>query len=80
MINLLSLLIASGTGWAVFSPKVCDGMVTKHLLIFASILASLSTFDGNLFAAFTTAVFLLVIALLLLVKNHFQRRQLHGNH
>lgn len=80
MINLLSLVIASATGWAVFSHRVDDGLFSKHLLIFSSILASLSAIDGTLFAAFTTAVFLLVIALLLLVKNHFQRRYLHGNH
>lgn len=38
---LLGLMIFSFCTWAVFSKRFCDGLITKHFLVFAAIAAML---------------------------------------
>jgi len=48
IINIMSAIIATTTGYAVFSHRVNDGLLAKHGLIFASVLSSLSMLDSHL--------------------------------
>lgn len=56
---LFGLLVFSACTWAVFSKRFCDGIVTKHFLIFAAITAMLVILDPkNTFAAIVSGLLL----------------------
>jgi len=42
---LLGIIIFSACTWAIFSKRFCDGLITKHFLIFAAITAMLVVMD-----------------------------------
>lgn len=47
MIVIMGCVIFLFCLWAVFSKHFCDGIVAKHLLVFAAIAAVLTTLDPN---------------------------------
>lgn len=54
---LLGLIIFSACTWGVFSKRFCDGLITKHFLIFAAITSMLVIMDPrNIEAAVASAV------------------------
>lgn len=74
MITIFSALIAVACGWAVFDTRICDGLVSKHALIFASIFSSLSLLDERLTLAFLAACVCAGIGSSIVAVNHIFRR------
>ena len=52
---LIAIFIFSVSTWAVFSKRFCDGLITKHFLIFAAITSTLVVLDpANIRAAYSS--------------------------
>jgi hypothetical protein len=56
---ILGLFIFAFCTWAVFSKHFCDGIITKHLLVFAAITAMLTILDPANVVAGVSSILLL---------------------
>lgn len=61
-------IIFAACVWAVFSPRVRDGFIGRHLLTFAAISALGFAYSGELRAFFTMYILILSFAVLFYVR------------
>ncbi len=65
---VVGMVIFLGSLWAVFDPRVKDGLIGRHLLVFAAIAGMGFAYSGEVRAFMTSYVLLMVFSVLVMLR------------